>query len=128
MNANSTVGVVVESGGEQVVAHVGLHAVGSLADRLGLASKQRPRLRNLLDELVLEGVLTSLPGQRYRAAQKRGLGSWEFFDQLLTRAHVVGTPGAGFGPSGEGFLRLSAFNSRQNVEEAIARIRRAFAA
>jgi len=58
----------------------------------------------------------------------RGLGSWEFFDRLLSEAHVVCTPGAGFGPSGEGYLRLSAFNSRENVDEAVDRIRRAFAA
>lgn len=55
-----------------------------------------------------------------------GLGSWDFFDRLLAEAHVVGTPGAGFGPNGEGYLRLSAFNSRDNVNEALARIRRAF--
>lgn len=55
-----------------------------------------------------------------------GLSSWEFFDRLLREAHVVGTPGAGFGPSGEGYLRLSAFNTRENVLEALARIRRAF--
>ncbi|RIL03446.1 MAG: LL-diaminopimelate aminotransferase [Proteobacteria bacterium] len=55
-----------------------------------------------------------------------GATSWGFFDDLLAKAHVVGTPGAGFGPAGEGFLRLSAFNSRANVEEALARIRRAF--
>ena len=55
----------------------------------------------------------------------KGAGSWEFFDQLLDGAHVVGTPGAGFGPSGEGYFRLSAFNSRNNVEEALARIRKA---
>ncbi|HTF36005.1 MAG TPA: LL-diaminopimelate aminotransferase [Myxococcota bacterium] len=58
----------------------------------------------------------------------RGLGSWEFFDRLLTEAHVVGTPGAGFGPSGEGYLRLSAFNSRENVDDAVDRLRRAFSA
>jgi len=58
----------------------------------------------------------------------RGLGSWEFFDRLLSEAHVVGTPGAGFGPSGEGYLRLSAFNSRENVDDAVDRLRCAFAA
>ena len=56
-----------------------------------------------------------------------GLSSWDFFDRLLSEAHVVGTPGAGFGPSGEGYLRLSAFNSRDNVEEAIDRIQKGFA-
>jgi LL-diaminopimelate aminotransferase len=55
-----------------------------------------------------------------------GMTSWGFFDELLGKAHVVGTPGAGFGPAGEGYLRLSAFNSHANVEEALARIRRAF--
>ncbi len=54
----------------------------------------------------------------------RGQGSWDFFDRLLHDAHVVGTPGAGFGPSGEGCFRLSAFNSRDNVEEAIRRIQK----
>jgi LL-diaminopimelate aminotransferase len=55
-----------------------------------------------------------------------GMSSWDFFNQLLAEAHVVGTPGSGFGPSGEGYFRLSAFNSRQNVEEALARIKRVF--
>jgi LL-diaminopimelate aminotransferase len=48
--------------------------------------------------------------------------SWRFFDELLSKAHVVGTPGSGFGVSGEGYFRLSAFNSRQNTEEALTRI------
>ncbi len=47
--------------------------------------------------------------------------SWDFFDQLLEKAHLVGTPGSGFGPSGEGYFRLSAFNSRKNVEKAVQR-------
>jgi len=51
-----------------------------------------------------------------------GMGSWEFFDLLLTKAHVVGTPGAGFGAAGEGFLRLSAFGAPQSVAEAMKRI------
>jgi LL-diaminopimelate aminotransferase len=51
-----------------------------------------------------------------------GLSSWEFFDKLLHTCHVVGTPGSGFGSAGEGYLRLSAFNSRANVEEAMRRI------
>jgi LL-diaminopimelate aminotransferase len=57
-----------------------------------------------------------------------GLSSWECFDRLLSDARVVGTPGAGFGAAGEGYIRISAFNSRENVEEAVARIRAAFAA
>lgn len=52
------------------------------------------------------------------------LSSWDFFDQLLSKAHLVGTPGSGFGASGEGYFRLSAFNSRENVLEAIERVHR----
>jgi LL-diaminopimelate aminotransferase len=54
-----------------------------------------------------------------------GESSWDFFDRLLKQAHLVGTPGSGFGPSGEGYFRLSAFNSRENVEEAVRRFRKA---
>jgi len=53
-----------------------------------------------------------------------GLSSWDFFDKLLTECHVVGTPGSGFGPSGEGYFRLSAFGNRDDVAEALARIRK----
>jgi LL-diaminopimelate aminotransferase len=52
-----------------------------------------------------------------------GQSSWDFFDKLLREAHVVGTPGSGFGPSGEGYFRLTAFGSRAQTEEAIARIK-----
>ncbi len=51
--------------------------------------------------------------------------SWDFFDLLLNKAGVVCTPGAGFGKCGEGFIRLSAFNSRENVERAMTRIKEA---
>ncbi|MDJ0622749.1 MAG: LL-diaminopimelate aminotransferase [Desulfocapsaceae bacterium] len=50
--------------------------------------------------------------------------SWDFFDMLLNKAGVVCTPGAGFGKCGEGYIRISAFNSHENVDEAMARIRR----
>ena len=52
-----------------------------------------------------------------------GLSSWDFFDKLLNEAHVVGTPGAGFGPSGEGYFRLTAFGARASTEEAVDRIK-----
>ena len=51
------------------------------------------------------------------------LKSWEFFDKLLNECHVVGTPGSGFGAAGEGYFRLSAFNSRENTNEAMQRIK-----
>jgi LL-diaminopimelate aminotransferase len=52
-----------------------------------------------------------------------GLSSWDFFDKLLAEAHVVGAPGGGFGPSGEGYFRLTAFGSREQTAEAVERIR-----
>ena len=52
-----------------------------------------------------------------------GMTSWEFFDYLLERANVVGTPGSGFGPSGEGYFRLTAFGSHENTKEAVRRIK-----
>ncbi len=57
-----------------------------------------------------------------------GLSSWDCFDRLLAETHVVTTPGAGFGAAGEGYVRISAFNTRENVEEAVRRIRGTFAA
>jgi LL-diaminopimelate aminotransferase len=53
-----------------------------------------------------------------------GMTSWDFFDKLLTECNVVGTPGSGFGPSGEGYFRLSAFGHRENVIEAVERIKK----
>ena len=49
--------------------------------------------------------------------------SWEFFDRLLETAGVVGTPGSGFGPSGEGYFRLTAFGTHENTVKAIERIK-----
>ena len=52
-----------------------------------------------------------------------GMNSWEFFDYLLEKANVVGTPGSGFGPSGEGYFRLTAFNTYENTVEAVERMK-----
>ena len=51
------------------------------------------------------------------------IGSWEFFDKLMKEAHVVGTPGAGFGANGEGYFRLTSFGTRENTLQAIERIK-----
>lgn len=52
-----------------------------------------------------------------------GIGSWDFFEQLLTQINVVSTPGVGFGPAGEGYIRLTAFGSRENCVEAMRRLK-----
>ena len=54
----------------------------------------------------------------------QGMSSWEFFDDLLQKANVVGTPGSGFGPSGEGYFRLTAFGTKENTKEAIEKIKK----
>ncbi len=54
----------------------------------------------------------------------QGMTSWQFFDYLLKEANVVGTPGSGFGPSGEGYFRLTAFGTYENTLEAIERIKK----
>ena len=57
----------------------------------------------------------------------KGKSSWDMFSEILETAQVVTIPGAGFGPGGEGFLRLSAFASRENCEEASERLKKMFA-
>lgn len=54
----------------------------------------------------------------------KGLTSWKFFDKLLYEVNIVGTPGVGFGPSGEGYLRLTAFGDRDDTLEAMARLKK----
>ena len=51
-----------------------------------------------------------------------GMTSWKFFDLLLDKCRIVGTPGSGFGPSGEGYFRLTAFNTLEKTRQAMARI------
>ena len=51
-----------------------------------------------------------------------GMGSWEFFDRLLSEANVVGTPGEGFGENGKGYFRLTSFSTHEKTEEAVERI------
>ena len=51
-----------------------------------------------------------------------GISSWDFFDRLLSEYKIVGTPGAGFGPCGEGYVRLTAFGTRENTLKAVARL------
>jgi LL-diaminopimelate aminotransferase len=78
---------------------------------------------------ILRGALTKLGLKVYGGVNAPyvwlktpgNLSSWDFFDKLLQQAHLVGTPGSGFGACGEGYFRLSAFNSRANVEEAVKR-------
>lgn len=81
----------------------------------------------LLREGLLEAGITVFGGEHapYVWLQTpNDMSSWEFFDALLSKGHLVGTPGSGFGAAGEGYFRLSAFNSRENVEAALERFRK----
>jgi len=78
---------------------------------------------------VIRQLLTKLGYQVYGGVNApyiwlktpKGLGSWDFFDLALQKAHVVGTPGVGFGPAGEGYFRLTAFAQPESVKEAMQR-------
>ncbi len=59
-------------------------------------------------------------------AVPEGMTSWEFFDELLEKCQVVGTPGSGFGPSGEGYLRLTGFGTYEKTLEAVDRVKKVF--
>ncbi len=102
--------VYTPEGGEQVRALVGYYMNNARVIREGL---ERAGLE------VYGG--TDSPYIWFRAPD--GQGSWEFFDRLLTEANVVTTPGEGFGPSGEGFIRLTAFGDADDTREAVERVR-----
>ena len=68
------------------------------------------------------GVYGAATPLRLGVQTPNGMKSWDFFDLLLEKAHVVTTPGSGFGPHGEGYLRLTAFGTRENTLAAVKRI------
>jgi len=78
-------------------------------------------MRNTLEKVGLK-VYGGINAPYIWCRTPQDFGSWEFFDQMLENVHVVCTPGVGFGPSGEGFVRLTAFGSREDSLEALKRI------
>lgn len=103
-----------------------------------LSPKGREECRAMVDQylenarIIREGLtragLTCFGGTNAPYIWARtpgGMSSWDFFDKLLREAHVVTTPGSGFGPSGEGYIRLSAFGRRGDTERAVAAIQAA---
>ncbi len=79
-------------------------------------------MRKSLSEIGFE-VYGGINAPYVWVRSESGLSSWELFDKLLSEANVVGTPGSGFGPSGEGYFRFSAFASYENVEKAMERLK-----
>ncbi len=112
------VSYVVQRGAEAVYSEAGRAQVRQLIDFY------MENARIICDRLSAAGlnVYGGVNAPYVWVKTPEGLSSWDFFDRLLSSANVVGTPGAGFGAAGEGYFRISAFNSRQNVDEAMARI------
>ncbi len=108
----------VQRGAEALFSQAGRAQVGTLiAHYMGNAA--------LLRQVCADTGLQVYGGENAPYVWVRcpdGVGSWEVFDRMLAEANVVVTPGAGFGAAGEGFFRISAFNSRENVEEVCRRL------
>ena len=112
------VSYIVQRGAEAVYTDEGRRQVRSLIE-FYLANAEL--IRQALTDLGLQ-VYGGVNAPYVWLKTPGGLSSWALFDKLLSTAHVVGTPGSGFGAAGEGYFRISAFNSRANVEQAMARI------
>jgi LL-diaminopimelate aminotransferase len=114
----------VQAGAAAVYTDLGKKEVRALADYY-LANAR------LIRETLLEAGLAVFGGVNAPYVWVKtppGVSSWACFDQLLDGAHVVVTPGSGFGSQGEGYFRVSAFAKREQVDEALPRIRRALSA
>ncbi len=110
---------IIQRGAEAIYSDDGKEQVAAL---ISFYMQNAAIIRGTLTELGLE-VYGGIHAPYVWVKTPGGLDSWSFFDKLLNECHVVITPGSGFGASGEGYFRVSAFNSRANVEEAMVRIR-----
>jgi LL-diaminopimelate aminotransferase len=112
------VSYIVQRGAEAVYSPAGKAQVTAL---IGFYMENAKIIRDRLTAAGLQ-VYGGINAPYVWVKTPDGLSSWDFFDKLLTNCHVVGTPGSGFGAAGEGYFRISAFNSRDNVEAAMSRI------
>jgi LL-diaminopimelate aminotransferase len=112
------VSYIVQKGAEAVFSEAGQQQVAALVEHyLGNAKL----LREACQQRGL-AVFGGVNAPYIWVACPSGVGSWEFFDRMLQEINVVITPGAGFGAAGEGYFRISAFNSRENAKEVCRRI------
>jgi LL-diaminopimelate aminotransferase len=109
---------VVQAGGLAVLSPAGMAACQGIID---LYMRNADAIREGLTTKGLQ-VYGGRNAPYVWLRTPNGLSSWDFFDKLLSECHVVGTPGSGFGPAGEGYFRLSAFGQPENTTAAIARI------
>ena len=112
------VSYIVQRGAEAVYSDQGQTEVKAL---VSFYLENAQMIRDRLTEAGLK-VYGGINAPYVWVKTPQGLSSWDFFDKLLQTVNVVGTPGSGFGAAGEGYFRISAFNSRANVEEAMTRI------
>jgi LL-diaminopimelate aminotransferase len=112
------VSYIVQRGAEAVYSAAGQDQVKALV------SFYMENARMIREQLTAAGlrVYGGLNAPYVWVQTPHELTSWDFFDKLLHTCNVVGTPGSGFGAAGEGYFRISAFNSRANVDEAMQRI------
>lgn len=109
---------VVQRGAEAVYTPEGQSQIGEIIDYYMDNAKI---IREGLAKIGLQ-VFGGINAPYIWLKTPNGMDSWEFFDKLLNETNVVGTPGSGFGPSGAGYFRLTAFGNRENTQEAIQRI------
>ena len=110
---------VVQKGAEAVYTPEGQKQIREIIDYYMANAKI---IRDGLLEIGIE-VFGGVNAPYIWLKTPNGMDSWKFFDKLLNEANVVGTPGSGFGPSGAGYFRLTAFASRENTEAAVKRIK-----
>lgn len=111
---------IVQRAGEAVYSDAGK---AQLKEQVGNYMKNATFIKNGLKDAGYE-VFGGVNAPYIWLKTPQGMKSWEFFDYLLENANVVGTPGSGFGPSGEGYFRLTAFGSYENTVKAIDRIKK----
>ena len=114
------VSYVIQRGAEAVYSPEGQQQV---QDLVGFYLQNARLLREGLQQIGID-IYGGVNAPYIWLKTPGGQSSWDFFDRLLEAGHLVGTPGSGFGAAGECYFRLSAFNSRANVEEAVDRFQR----
>ncbi|HEX5796759.1 MAG TPA: LL-diaminopimelate aminotransferase [Candidatus Saccharimonadales bacterium] len=111
---------IAQAGGLAVLSENGINETQKLIEYYMNNAKV---IKNGLDDMGLT-TFGGINAPYIWAKTPNGLDSWAFFDKLMNEAHVVGTPGAGFGRMGEGYFRLSAFGTRENIQRAMDNIKK----
>lgn len=126
INDFNRVTTTIFNGASNVVQHAGIAAL----DSEGLEEMKKTIDYYMENAKIIKNAITDLGFECYGGENAPyvwvripGKTSWESFDEILNKAHVVCTPGAGFGPAGEGFVRFSAFGHKNNVLEAVERLK-----